>query len=245
MKITNTKDVALYKMKGIVMGPPGTGKTTLARTLLPLGKTLIVSAESGTAPLAGYDIDVVEVKTYPELGEVVGALVTGQLDQYEVIYVDSLTEVGKIIEGYLFARYAVVDEEKGVSVIPKSSNFAFYGALGREQEQFVRVVRDLRKHVFFSALPKHWKNDLTGEEGYRPHYGSASVGELLPGLFDFVFTYRTVVNPENAEPQRVLFTSTVDGWMAKARQNVNNPALPVAIADPDLSVIVRAAIGGK
>lgn len=242
LPLTNTKDAGLHHFKGICYGPPGTGKTTLARTMLPLGKTLIISGESGLAPLAGYDIDVFEVKTYQQLGQVLQALVSGQVP-HDCIYVDSLTEVSKIIESVVFARFAV-DDGTGNLAIPKNKNFDYYGTLAREQEQFVRIVRDLKKHVFFSALPKHWKNDQTGEEGYRPLYGSASLGEVLPGLFDFVFAYRPIVNPETGEITRALFTQPYEGWTAKARQRVDKPVLPPVIQNPDLSVIVKSVLGG-
>ena len=241
LPLTNTKDAALHHFKGVLYGPPGVGKTAAARTMLPLGRTLILSGESGLAPLAGYDIDVFEVKSYQHLGEALRALVSGQVP-HDCIYVDSLTEMGKLIEQAVFARFAV-DDGSGNLAVPKNKNFDYYGTLSREQEQFVRIIRDLKKHVFFSALPKHWKNDQTGEEGYRPMFGSGALAEVLPGLFDFVFTYRPIVNPETSEITRALFTQPYEGWSAKARQRVDKPVLPAVIQNPDLSVIVKSVLG--
>ena len=69
-------------------GPPGAGKTTLARTVTGLGKTLILSAEGGLAPLASENIDVATIKNYADLQEVMVGLVSGDLQEYEVIFVE-------------------------------------------------------------------------------------------------------------------------------------------------------------
>jgi hypothetical protein len=219
------------------------GKTTLARTVKPLGRTLILSGESGLAPLAGEDIAVLEVKSVADLAEFSRALVGNaeELAPFEVLFIDSLTEMGKIIEADLYAKFAETDD-KGVRAVPKKANFAYYGALSRQLEGFVRMIRDAKKHVFFSALPKSWRDDDTGLSGVRPSYGSASVAELLPGMFDFVFAYRLIPHPETGEPARVLFTEEREGWAAKARQKVGGKGLPLAIRDPDLSAIARQAI---
>lgn len=209
----------------------------------PLGRTLILSGESGLAPLSGQDISVLEVKTVADLAEFSRALVSNaeELAPFEVLFIDSLTEMGKIIEADLFAKFAEVDD-KGVRAVPKKSNFAYYGSLSRQLEGFVRMIRDTKRHVFFSALPKAWRDDNTGESGVRPAFGSSSVAELLPGMFDFVFAYRLIPHPETGEPTRILFTEERDGWAAKARQDVDGPKLPVAVRDPDLSVLARQAV---
>ena len=53
--IKNTKDVENHRVVGMIVGPSGVGKTSLARTLK--GRTLIGSAESGLLSLKGADID--------------------------------------------------------------------------------------------------------------------------------------------------------------------------------------------
>jgi hypothetical protein len=224
-------------------GPPGAGKTTLARTVTGLGKTLILSAEGGLAPLASENIDVATIKNYADLQEVMVGLVSGDLQEYEVIFVDSLSEVGRIIEAEVFAKFAVVDPLTGIVDVPKPESFKYFGALKRDLEGFARVLRDMDRHVFLSALPKRWKSDKTGEEGVRPLFGAGSAAEGLPGLFDFVFAYRLMDNPETGEASRVLFTQTFEGWEAKARQVWDKPVLATAIENPNLSKIVKDVLG--
>jgi phage nucleotide-binding protein len=246
LPISNTKSVELEKFKGIIYGEAGVGKTTLARTLLPMGKVLIISCESGLKPLSGLDIDVFEAKSYADLQAFAQAFVKGELDGYAAIVIDSLTEVGKLIEAHYFNLYAEVDE-RGIRSVPKSSNFKFYGDLARDLEMFCRVIRDRNKqHIFFTALQTKWEDKDTGISGVSPSLVGKKVGELLPGLFDFVFAYRFMPDPnDGGKMVRVLFTQTVEGYFAKARQPVSAPVLPIAIKDADLSAIVRAVTVSK
>ena len=62
MKITNTESNTVMKFKGAIYGDAGVGKTSLAATLKPLGKGLIVSGEAGLKPLYGQGLDVFEFK---------------------------------------------------------------------------------------------------------------------------------------------------------------------------------------
>jgi phage nucleotide-binding protein len=246
LPISNTKSVELEKFKGVIYGEPGVGKTTLARTLLPMGKVLIVSCESGLKPLSGMDIEVFQAKNYTDLNAFLQAFAKGELDGYAAIFIDSLTEVGKLIEQHYFNLFAEVDE-RGVRDVPKANNFKYYGAIARDLEMFCRMIRDRNKqHVFFTALATEWEDRDTGMSGVNPALVGKKVGELLPGLFDFVFAYRYMPDPnDGGQMVRVLFTSTVEGYFAKSRQPVGAPVLPVAIKDADLSAIVRAVTVSK
>lgn len=240
MQVTTTNDPGLAWVNAVIYGAPGVGKTSLARTLPALGRTLIVSAEGGLKPLAGTGIDVWVVKNADDIGEAVATLQSDPKADYPVVFFDSLTEIGKLIEADIQARFVDTNPDTGLLEVPKQKNFAYYAALGREIEGFVRMMRDMPRHTIFSCLPKSWKDDNTGASGHRPLYGSSSFAEILPGLFDHVWCLRLVPNAESGEMQRVLFTSEHDTWAAKTRQQVDNPILPPAIADPDLSVILGA-----
>jgi phage nucleotide-binding protein len=240
LQLTNTKNANLECFKGVIYGTPGVGKTTLARTLMPLGKVLIVSCESGLKPLQGLDIDVYECKSYKDLSNFLIAFHKGELDAYAAIFIDSLTEIGKAIEQHYFNLFAEVDD-KGVRDVPKTHNFKYYGAVARDLEMFVRAIRDRNKqHVFFTALAHSWEDKNTGLSGVRPALVGQKVSEMLPGLFDFVFSYRLMPDPQSGDMVRVVFTQTYEGHFAKARQPVDAPALPLAIKSPSLTEIVRA-----
>jgi len=239
--LSKTSDKAIQFFKGIVYGEPNVGKTTLARTLLPLGPVLIVDCESGLAPLQDYDIDVVTVKDYSTLSQFMEELRDGTFDEYTSIFVDSLTEIGKLIEQHVFNRYAEYDASTGMSEVPGEMTFKYYGALAREIEGFVRAIRDIPgKHIFFAALLTQYEDRSTGQQISKPMLPGKKATELLPGLFDFIFAYRWVINPDTGEMSRVLFTQPYEGFIAKARQKADNPVLPMCIEKPDLSKIIRA-----
>ena len=76
----------------------GVGKTSLAATLKPLGKGLIVSGEAGLKSLYGQGLDVFEFKSIDDLNVFINTLVTGNLDEYDWFFIDSITEIARLFE---------------------------------------------------------------------------------------------------------------------------------------------------
>ena len=248
LPITKTESDDVLKFKGVIYGYAGVGKTSLAATLKPLGKGLIISGEAGLKTLYGQKIDVYNIKTGKDLSVFVKTAKEGHLDEYDWFFVDSITEVAKIYEAHFFKLYSVVDEDTKVRSVPEKGSPAnkgknkwdFYGDIGIYLTKFIRDVRNLDKHVFFSALVNEKQDSETKQDMKMPRLIGNKAPEAFNGDMDFVFAYRVMPNPETPrENDRVLFTETIDGWTAKARIPISNTdMLPKAIINPNLAEIV-------
>jgi len=244
LKITNTENTKVMKFKGAVYGDAGVGKTSLAATLKPLGKGLVISGESGLKPLYGQGLDVYEFKTIDDLNVFLNTLLAGELDEYDWFFIDSITEIARLFEEKHKRILAKKDEETGIFDIPQKDNFTYYRRIGDSLTAFIRAVRNVDKHIFFSGLAKTTQDSETKQDIKRIMLAGQKGEQTFNGDMDFIFAYRLIPNPENPKDiQRVLFTQTYDGWTAKARIPVNNQSqLSPMIKDPDLSLIVKQAL---
>lgn len=122
MLIQNTTTVHANKVKLVIYGTSGAGKTTSIKTL-PHDKTLVISAESGLLSLSGTKIDYVDIATddkgqvlnsekrLERLKDILKYLDTAEaIKKYEYVVVDSLTEIGEIIAN--FWKEKITDKAK-------------------------------------------------------------------------------------------------------------------------------------
>mgnify|MGYP000253535725 CR=1 FL=1 len=91
-EIKTTEGIGTDKVPVLIYVASSMGKTSLLGGLK--GKTLIISAEGGLLVLRDKKIDVVEVSTMEEFGEVFLALRDGEL-KYDNVAIDSLSEIGR------------------------------------------------------------------------------------------------------------------------------------------------------
>jgi len=79
---------------GLIAGLPGTGKTFMIRTVPNLGRTLALNLENGFRSVKDLtDLDVINVEDSKHFERVLGWLEGGQVGQYDLIYLDSITEL--------------------------------------------------------------------------------------------------------------------------------------------------------
>ena len=96
LNITSTSYIAALRLFVLVWGYSGVGKTSLSLTCP--GKVLIVSAESGLLPLAGHNIDVIEISSWLEVQQLLNFLNQESTKAtYQWIFIDSLTEAAQYI----------------------------------------------------------------------------------------------------------------------------------------------------
>jgi phage nucleotide-binding protein len=223
MKIQSTENTHQQKIKMVIYGTSGSGKTTSIKTL-PHDKTLVISAESGLLSLAGTKIDYVDIavgddgkvlpaeKRIARLNDIVKYLDTDEAKKkYENIAVDSLTEIGEIIANYWKSK-----------ITDKAKTFEVWGNIGQDQINFIKAMRDNPAYnVIFLCL-----EDLDKDEMSRRFYGpslpgNAATNFLVPA-FDLIL--RLTVDVDG---KRYLQTEPLATVKAKNRGGKLAPQEPV------------------
>jgi phage nucleotide-binding protein len=204
MKVTSTKDHGVDKIKMLIYGPAGSGKTSLARTLPNHERCLIVSAEAGLLSISDTDIDLIDITTDDDgnavaktdrikrLGEVFTFLATGEAkSKYDWVFIDSLTELSDALIDQLNAEYP-----------DKKDSLVMYGENSKRMKALVKSFRDMPHYnVVFTALPAVDKD----QDGVRftTIQMVGKIAEKLPAMFDEVFYLHV-----DSDGQRGLVTST-------------------------------------
>ena len=198
MKIENTKNIETQKIKILVHGPAGSGKTRLCGTTS--GKQIILSAEAGLLSLSGQDIDVVKIKTISDLQEAYVFLSND--NTYDWVCLDSISEIAEIL----------LSEEKGKTKDPRKA----YGELQEQMMQIMRGFRELDKNIYFSAKQEKIKDDVTGGLLFGPAAPGQKLAQAMPYLFDEVFALHSWKDDEGKE-QSALQTHRDNQYEAKDR----------------------------
>jgi hypothetical protein len=139
-------------LKGVLFGPPKTGKTTIACSG---GRTLLVNFDPegySTHTLKGRkDIDVVQPKSLVETEALVDAIVRGEADDYDWIVIDSVT--------FMFQRFG----GKGIlkTFVDGKDVRRAYGYAGAATGQIINDLAMLDNHniIFVAHLQKEFDDD--------------------------------------------------------------------------------------
>jgi hypothetical protein len=203
MKIISTKNYGADRLKCLVFGSSGAGKTTLISTAEE--PVLIISFESGLLSIAGKDIDVIDATTddagnllpkgdrINRLKEVYQFLLTEDARaKYKWIAIDSLTELAQNIIEDLHTKFT--DRKDG---------FVMWGEYAKEIKGIIKAFRDLPYYsVIFTALATEDK-----DESARRYYKinvQGKISEELPAYFDEVFYLFVKDNDDGTSTRKLL-----------------------------------------
>jgi len=214
MKITNTKDVEMVKVKAIVYGKSGVGKTYSAKTLNE-ETTLIVSAESGILALHDTQFDVCKIDQWPDVNELFHLLSSDEYQKkYKCVFIDSLTELNeKCKEHIVRVERPAIKTDLG-KVYEDLMTMQDYQLLQEKIKRFVRAFRDLPYHIFFTCLEDNSKNEKTGEIEFVPSL-NGKMSTHIAAYFDEVF--RLITKNEGDSIGRYFVTDKVEGMICKDR----------------------------
>lgn len=199
IELKNTNDVHLARVKALVYGQAGAGKTTLATTM---PKPIIISAEGGLLSITGSDIPFIEVSSMDELFEAYQWLQTADGDQFESVILDSISEIGEVV---------LIHEKK----VNKDGRAA-YGEMATKLTELIRAFRDLpKKHVLMTAKLEKTQDEM-GRVLYGPSMPGAKMSQQMGYFFDAVFALRVEKDAEG-NTQRALMCDSDGLWQAKCR----------------------------
>lgn len=233
IKIQNTLDAELQKIKCLIFGESGSGKTSLAGTLS--GKTLMLGAEGGHLSLIGKDIDFIDITrdndgnllTNPNdrikrLGEVYNMLANTQSPKWDNIFIDSLTEFSEIILSTVQLEFP-----------DRKDSFPMWGEYGKKTTKFIKSFRDLPQYnVFMTVL-----SEVDKDENHKRFIGfdvAGKIGKKLPQYFDLVLYLH--VTPDH---ERVLITNKTETISAKDRSGKLDDRMPADLSQIMLKIFKK------
>lgn len=204
MQVRSTRNYGVNRLKCLIYGESGIGKTTLANTCP--GETLILSFEAGVGSLKSNDIDVIDCTLSDDnkiltvdqrLDKLKQAFEwikePAQIEKYKWVFIDSLTELGELhLEKY--TAFFAGGKDK----------FGIYRETGNDMRKIIKDFRDLPYYnVVFTALSGYDKD----QDKYTVQV-PGSLKDQLAGYLDEVYYYHGIPQ-EDGTKKRVLITNKV------------------------------------
>lgn len=205
MKILNTDEITSNRLKILVVGESGAGKTRLASTLKE--PTLVISAEAGLLSIKGSGMDVIDIsqddsgqvisepKRIQRLQEVYKFLLTKQArDKYSWIFIDSLTEISDNLLSYLNEKYP-----------DKKDTMKMFGDNAKIMKKIIKDYRDLPHYnCVMTCLITQSQNE-DGQIVKQPMV-TGKLKDNLTAFFDEVFYLYVQEDKETKKKTRRLLT---------------------------------------
>lgn len=235
MRLTTTKDTALTRLRALVYGDSGIGKTTSLRTL-PEKFTAIAAGERGLIPLRETNYAVYTMESWQDIREIIETFqkpVMVKTNQIRVLAIDSLSELSDLCKRQIVRKdrpALVKDRTKGKSEQPAGvyddlMTQEDWGLYRTRMANMLSAACHLPVHVIFTALAAWVEDKRTGGLFRTPNMNGKLALEC-PAFFDVVLHMEIFeTTNDNGQPVRTRVWRTAhDGRIiAKDASGVLDP----------------------
>lgn len=249
--------IGTYKLKMLVYGPPGVGKTSLLATanlhaltspvlLINVEGGMLSVADSGTLGLKTPP-DVVDLQGFDHLESIFWFLAKGD-HPYKSVGIDSLSELQMVNLEHIVKKLVGKTSKSGERRESLDDVWRDdYGTSTQQLRRVVRQFRDLPMHVFFSC------HDATSQDKDKNEVAHPA---LTPKLRSTVMGYMDVIGymyvdseaaqgasqpEEDSDGQRRLLCRPFGKWVAKDRSP--GQRLGLVLENPTIPVIIDRILG--
>ena len=195
MKVMSTRNAGVYRLKVLVHGPAGAGKTYLASTTGNHRSTLVLSAEAGLLSLRKFEINAVEISSWEDLRNAYGWVARGcpnddgsaAEEPFKWIILDSISEIAESCLNSMKRKF--------------SDGRQAYGEMGDVMIRLIKSFRDLSDYHVVMTCKQERAQDQSGLMLYGPSLPGRMVTQNISYLFDEVLALHVNVD-EDGKPTR-------------------------------------------
>ena len=231
IKITNANDalkMGITHSKILIFSNSGVGKTWLSATA---PKPLIILTEANGAVSAGHsnpEADIVIIKNMNDLREVMLMAKVGELDNYQTLVFDSLTEIQRLFK----------DEIQGDS---NQFQLQQWSTLTYKMTNFIRMIRQLPFHIVCTCLSDRQTDENGTVTLHLPQFqGKKTAGEIMQyfSAVGYYFTSYETIDDQQVLTRKLMFEGS-ERWAVK-------PCYPLTnMSNPNMTEIINSIVTGE